>query len=311
MTARCRVLIIANPAAGTLGTDQVWQLVTRCRRTHDVDVRWTTAPGDAFHIAQSAVDSPLCTVVIAVGGDGTAREVAAGLATAWAGATPVAMLIVPAGTANSNYHTLWGDVPWPDAVDLALAKPSTRLRRLDLARVAELDRLVLSGASAGFPPQGIHAARTITDRSGPERYHAALVDLATRYVPYPGRVLVDGTEVHSGPTLLANVGGSRFRGGYFEVLPCSMTDDGLLDVCVVGAEYSAGEVMRLSRTGAHVARPGVVYARGRQVRIERTDGAPLWFEHDGEVLANPLAGVTLDVVPGAIPMLVGDVPAVG
>jgi diacylglycerol kinase (ATP) len=89
-----------------------------------------------------------------------------------------------------------------------------------------------------------------------------------------------------------------------------MTDDGLLDVCVVGGEYSAGEAMRLSRKGTHVSQPGVVYARGRQVRIERTDGARMWFEHDGEVLTDPLDSITLDVVPGAVPMLVGDVPAV-
>ncbi len=310
MTSLGRVLIVANPMAGTISNDQVWQLVTRCKKTHDVSVRWTTAPGDAFTIAQSAVDSPLYTVLIAVGGDGTAREVAAGLATAWNGLAPVAMMIVPAGTANSNYHTLWGELSWQDAVDEALAKPSTRLRHLDLARVSELDRLVLSGACSGFPPQAIHESRAITDWTGPARYHKALVNLAHRYVPYPGRVVVDGVEVHSGPTLFANVGGSRYRGGYFELLPHSVTDDGLLDVCVVGGEYSAGDVMRLSRKGAHVSRPGVVYARGRQIRIERTDGASMWFEHDGEVLVNPRSSVTLDVVPGAVPMLVGEGPAV-
>lgn len=310
MTSLGRVLIVANPMAGTISNDQVWQLVTRCKRTHDVSVRWTTGPGDAFAIAQSSVDSPLYTVLIAIGGDGTAREVAAGLATAWNGLAPVAMMIVPAGTANSNYHTLWGELSWQDAVDEALSKPSTRLRHLDLARVAELDRLVLAGACSGFPPQAIHESRAITDWAGPARYHKALVNLAPRFVPYPGRVVVDGVEVHSGPTLFANVGGSRYRGGYFELLPHSVTDDGLLDVCVVGGEYSAGEVMRLSRKGAHVSQPGVVYARGRQIRIERTDGASMWFEHDGEVLVNPRSSVTLDVVPGAVPMLVGDGPAV-
>jgi diacylglycerol kinase (ATP) len=47
----------------------------------------------------------------------------------------------------------------------------------------------------------------------------------------------------------------------------------------------------------------VVYERGRQVRIERTDGRPLWFEHDGEVLPLGPAEYTVDVVPAAVPVL--------
>lgn len=303
-----RVLIIANPAAGTVTPEQVWQLTTLCRRrARRVSVRWTSAAGDACRIAteaaESVVDDRSRTVVAAVGGDGTAREVAAGLASAWRGAGPVAMLIVPAGTANSCYHTLWGETPWPDAVRAALADPAGRTRGLDLTRLAGLDRLVLAGASAGFSPQAIHEAKAITHLAGPERYHAALVNLIPRYEPYPGRVLVDGRVVHSGPTLLANVGGSRYRGGYFELLPHSVPDDGLLDVCVIGAERDPAEMMRLTKTGAHVSCPGVVYERGRRVRIERTDGRPLWFEHDGEVLPHGASGFTLDVVAGAVPML--------
>jgi diacylglycerol kinase (ATP) len=316
-----RVLIIANPAAGTVSAGLVWELVRVCsRQIRDVSIRWTTKPGEATRIARKAAESvappvaeralalPVAvptprqeygTVVIAVGGDGTVREVAAGLASAWAGATPTPLLIVPAGTANSCYHTLFGTTPWQSVVAAALGEPTVRW--LDLARVA--GRLVFAGASAGFSPQAIHEARALTTHVGPNRYHAALVSLIPRYRPYPGRVTVDGRLVHSGPTLLVNVGGSRYRGGHFELLPRSLPDDGLLDVCVLGGEHSAADMMELTRTGAHLSQPGVVYERGRQVRIERTDGQPLWFEHDGEVLPPGPSEYTVDIMPAVLPVL--------
>jgi diacylglycerol kinase (ATP) len=276
-----RVLIIANPAAGTVTPALVSEVVRVCRRQVDhVSVRWTTDPPAT--ISQ--------TYVVAVGGDGTVREVA----TLCQGTTP--MLIVPAGTANSCYHNLFGRTPWQTTVESALRSPTVRW--LDLARVA--GRLAFSGASAGFSAQAIEEARA----PGPSRYQAALVNLIPRYRPYPGRVTVDGRVVHSGSTLLVNVGGSRYRGGHFQLLPRSVPDDGLLDVCVLGGEHSPAEMMELTRTGAHLSQPGVVYERGRQVRIERTDGRPLWFEHDGEVLPLGPAEYTVDVVPSALPVLV-------
>jgi diacylglycerol kinase (ATP) len=294
-----RVLIVANPAAGSVTPTLVWEIVRVCRRQVDrVSVRWTTGPGDAFRIAESSVDD----VVVAVGGDGTARDVAAGLAAGWSRS---AMLIVPAGTANSCYHTLFGTEPWQTTVADALRTPSSR--RLDLARLG--DRMVFAGASAGFSARAIHEARALASHAGPARYHAALVGLIPRYRPYPGRVTVDGRVVHSGPTLLANVGGSRFRGGYFELLPRSVQDDGLLDVCVIDGAHSPAYMMELTRTGAHLGLTGVRYERGRSVRIERTDGRPLWFEHDGEVLPLDRTEYTVDVVPAAVRVLSARAPA--
>jgi diacylglycerol kinase (ATP) len=293
--SRVRVLIIANPAAGNVSAGLVWQVIRACRQP--VSVRWTGCAGDATAMASQAANS--ADLVVAVGGDGTAREVAAGLATAW---RPVPMLVVPAGTANSLYRTLWDRTPWPAALSLALGGLPTR--RLDLARLD--DRLVLTGASAGFTPMVIHHAKTRGIS-----YQDAIRYAAPRYRPYPGRVLVDGKMVHSGSTFVVNVGGSRYRGGEYALLPNSAMDDGLLDVCVIGGEHPAVDVLALVRTGEHLDLPGVVYARGRQARVERTDDRPLWFEHDGEVLSAPRRGYTLTVLPGAVAVAAPDaVPAV-
>jgi diacylglycerol kinase (ATP) len=220
-------------------------------------------------------------------------------------AMSVAVFIVPAGTSNSCYRSFWGEQAWPAALDAALTHPARHTRLLDLALLAENGKLVLAGAATGFPPQAVHNAAALTHITGRAKYETALLELAATYRPYPGRVLVDGVEVHSGPTMLANVGGSRYRGGQFEVLPHSVVDDGLLDVCVIGGEHRPAEMLVLAKSGEHVTRSGVVYARGRRITLERTDGRPVWFEHDGEVLPEVGGSYTLEVLPAAIPMLVG------
>ena len=302
-----RVVIIANATAAAFTDSVVADLVSRCeRRADDVVLHHTAEPGHATKLAESTSDGS--TIMLSVGGDGTAREVVHGLAGC---ADPAPLFIVPAGGANSCYRSFWGEVPWPDALDQVLAKPAAHTRRMDLARLAENDMLVLAGASAGFPPQAVHKAKTLTELTGRARYEKALIDVAATYRPFPGRVTVDDVEIHNGQTMLANVGGSRYRGGQFEILPHSIVDDGLLDVCVIGGEHDATEMLTVVRAAQHVIRSGVTYARGRQVTIERTDQQPLWFEHDGEVLPDFGYRCTLDVVPQAIPILVGDAADLG
>ncbi|MFL6143069.1 MAG: diacylglycerol/lipid kinase family protein [Labedaea sp.] len=308
-----RAVIIANPAARGCTDDAVTQAEALCRqRVGEVSVAWTAEPEHATKLAAESIsDTP--TAVLAVGGDGTAREVVHGLvsrdrrqdATPPGDLAAVAMFIVPAGTSNSCYRSFWGEQAWPAALDAALTRPERYTRLLDLALLAENGKLVLAGAATGFPPQAVHNAAALTHITGRAKYETALVRLAATYQPYPGRVLVDGVVIHSGPTMLANVGGSRYRGGQFEVLPHSVVDDGLLDVCVIGGEHSPAEMLALTRTGEHLIRSGVVYARGRRITLERTDGRPVWFEHDGEVLPETGGSYTLEVVPAAVPMLVG------
>jgi diacylglycerol kinase (ATP) len=295
-------LVLVNPAAEGVCEPLVGELVARCgARFAAITVQWTQSRGEAVSAAAGAVRGGW-EVVVAVGGDGTVREVAQGIAVTATGSGATTLFVVPAGTANSSYRSLWGTRDWREALDLALADRDGHRRRLDLAKLVETGDLVLVGACAGFSPAAIHAAKSFSQLSGHARYDAALWHAARTFEPYPGKVTVDGIPVHTGPTLLANIGGSRHRGGHYEVLPHSVLDDGLLDVCVIGAEYHPSTILDLIEDARHVSEPGVVYARGQRIMIERTDGKPVWFEHDGEVLVNFHHTFTLEVLPGALPV---------
>ncbi|MFP8885475.1 diacylglycerol/lipid kinase family protein [Streptomyces mangrovi] len=299
-------LIVANPAAGTTRTELVEEVVETCReRLGRTTVHVTTCRGDATGAVREALRGKgrekAPDLVVAIGGDGTVHEVVEGMVPGRRPAT-AALAIVPAGTGNSGYRMLWGDRPWRESLGAVLGGPAggARKRRLDLAALAETGGLVFLGACSGVIAQALETARGIP-LTGRPRYERAFARTAASFIPYPGRVTVDGALLHEGDTVLANIGGGRFRGGQYLVLPHSLPDDGLLDICVIGAEVHPREVPGLTLTGGHLDRPGVVYSRGRRITVERLDGAPLCFEHDGELQRGDWRTMTLDVLPGMIP----------
>ncbi|MGW4077660.1 diacylglycerol/lipid kinase family protein [Streptomyces asiaticus] len=301
-----RCVVIANPNAGIVSESLVGEVADRCcRLSFVVEVVWAREPGEAQRAARAAVaesDGASLTVIVSVGGDGTAWEVATGMTMAADLSASVALLVVPAGTGNSNFRSHWGESDWRFALDMALGSPGKHLRALDLANIVEEDRLVVLGAGAGLTAQVLQDAGEVP-LTGAARLQEGLLRAAVGFTPYPGRVTVDGEVVHEGRTVFANVGGGRHRAWQYDVLPHSVLDDGLLDYCVVGAGTEPRALPELLRTGRHVLRPDTVYGRGRQVVIERLDGAALCFEHDGELLPAGRSRYTLDVLPGRLSVL--------
>ncbi|MFE1775561.1 diacylglycerol/lipid kinase family protein [Streptomyces sp. NPDC059008] len=296
--------IIANPKAGSTQIDFVSAVQDACS-THceSVEVLWTKKPGHAAELARQCVpagDSGRPDAIVSIGGDGTLREVVTGLIDAGSSDIPP-LLVLPGGTGNSNYRHLWDDLPWQQTVAAALTGAGGECRTLDLARILNPSRLVVLGTSTGLFAEATAEALTVPV-AGRARYQQAIASVMARYIPYAGRVVVDGTVVHDGKTVLVNVGGGRHRAGVFDVLPRSVPDDGLLDVCVIGADMPVTEALQRMRNGTHLESEAVHYARGRSITVERTDGAPLRFEHDGEVVPADTQAFTIEVVPAALPV---------
>lgn len=304
--------MVANPAARGGAGEVAERVAARLRAGFEgVDVLSTAGAGDGVALARAAAGAADTGLVVAVGGDGTAREVAQGMAEGlgtWTGAAPAAgdaprLLVVPAGTGNSLHRALWGDMPWEESLDL-LERGGTVRRDLDLARIEGHGRAVLLGASAGFLRWAVEATARFPDLGGRELYAAAGLAAAQELRPYAARVSVDGQVLCEGPTALAAVGGARRRGGSLAVLPRSLLDDGLLDVCVLSAA-GAGEavgLLMLAMEGRHLDQPGVGYAQGRSVTLEALDG-PLPFEHDGDLWPGDERSITLTVVRAAVPVV--------
>ncbi|WP_413760391.1 diacylglycerol/lipid kinase family protein [Streptomyces sp. MMBL 11-3] len=307
--ARSAVLI-ANPQAGSRERQPVDEVVALCAGlVPHLDVVLTEYPGHAEESAAKAAASAADAVVV-LGGDGTTREAASGLVRSGR-AEPPAMLNLPFGTGNSFYREIWADAPWRQVVTGALGGAGPRLRRVDMAHVRETGALALLGAGAGLIADALEVAQGMFDVQGRDRYQRAVARFMSAYTPYEGRVSVDGEVVHEGPVTLVNVGGGRYRAGRFKLLPHSVVDDGLLDVCVVGGEMGVRELAGLTHDGGHLGHPGVTYRTGTRCVVERTDGRPLSFEHDGELCTAGSSRYTIDLLPGVLPVLSPAVPESG
>jgi diacylglycerol kinase (ATP) len=319
-------LIVANPVAGT-GSPSPGDVAACCGAAGAaVRVVLTARPGEAIlQVARATSARTAPDVVVAVGGDGTVREVAEGLARGlgrWPTATDgvparvSALLTVPAGSGNSAHRAVWGERPWREAVAAAFDSAAHRVRVLDLIRLVELDRAAVLGVNAGLVAAvASHVERDKEgDRGRPshsagaggdERYWNAMARALAEFQPAQLRVAVDGRVLHEGGAMLVTVGGvRRFGRGAFALLPRSVLDDALLDVCVT-AEVTTerlAELAALVPAGAHVAEGEVTYERGAIVRIERLDGAGLEIEHDGDPLIAP-ATMTLEVLAAAVPVI--------
>jgi diacylglycerol kinase (ATP) len=301
-----RGLLIGNPVAGERDPALIGAVVRYCSLfLDDWTVLLTAYRGHAEELAAKAVAEGV-DVVVGVGGDGTICEIASGLARASAvrcGFAVPALMIIPTGTGNSFYREIWSDRPWQRAVDIGFTGDRPHIRRVDMARVRETDARFLLGACSGLVAEALVTVAAVTELHGRDRYREAVTLALSYFTPYPGWVSVDGRVVHEGTVVLANVGGGRYRGGWFKVLPHSILDDGLLDVCVVSGELDPRRLPGLTRDGGHVDCPEVVYERGRQVVIARTDGEPLTFEHDGELQSDPVHRYTLEVLPNVLSVI--------
>ncbi|MGV9680336.1 diacylglycerol/lipid kinase family protein [Nocardia sp. NPDC003482] len=300
-----RIAVIVNPAAGGNPFDLI-DVLTAEHPARAITVHPTAGRGDGEKLAYdlaTAADRP--DAVVAVGGDGTVGEVVAGLhrATSIDPGTDPALVVAPGGTGNSNYRGLWDDLPWPDVARMLRDPAAVRERRIDLLHVDELDRAVLLGSATGVLPAALTAAATLPLR-GRERLLTATLTALTTFRPFRVRVTLDGRPFADTAALVTNVSGFRHRGGLLRLMPRSVLDDGLLDVLVVTADAEVEPLVQAVLAGDITEIPGVHYAQGKHVTIERTDGEPITFEHDGELRTAATPNYAVTVLPHALKVLV-------
>jgi diacylglycerol kinase (ATP) len=296
------VLVIANPAAAAVTRDLVSEIERALEPlTNSCRTEWLRAPGDAKRILAESAPAGL---VVAVGGDGTVAEVASTLAAI--GNQERVLLPLPAGSGNSTSRNLWGDVEYREILD-AIAGGGYTTRTIDLMYLREPGATVILGASTGFLAQVLINARAVDPSvTGIERYYAGAADVLESMPDHPTRVTVDGVVLFDGPASSVAVGGGRYRARFFEFLPESILDDGLLDISTMSAldAEAVTDLVPLLLGGQQLGRPEVRYTRGRHVVIESTDGRDLVAEFDGEVWDGARNRLTIDVVPGALRVLV-------
>lgn len=291
-----------NPAAGRRSPTHVEEAV---RRSFDrrgigatIDTAFTRTGMDATGIARDARER--YDIVAAVGGDGTVRDVAAGLAGA---GTPLA--IIPNGTAN----VLAADLGIPPRTGGAadLLRADARTAPLDLGDVN--GRPFVLNVAAGY------AARIMLDtphawkrRIGFFAYLPASVRATFARDRAHATIDVDGVRRYDGRAQMIFVANSGGIGGRaIQIAERVRYDDGLFTVAVFGPRSPLGTLVAFTQLAARRwdRIEGAHYWEGARVAV--TCDPPLPVQVDGDGMG--VTPFTIRMRPAALRVIVPDTPA--
>lgn len=292
--------------SGGRASARAWSALLQAlsRRFPDIDVRETTAAGQAAYLARELVASG-CDLVIAVGGDGTVSDVVDGILSSSRPKTPFSL--IPNGT-GCDFARNFRLANTPQAIANQIAEAPVRF--IDVVRISgpavdggNILRHFANIASVGVSGE-IVSSMNEAPRSrllgGSTRFMLYSALGIIRYRPQSVRVVVDGEEVYAGGVTVASVANGAWFGGGMHVVPQADLTDGLLDVAVMRATSKIGQLGLLARLprAAHVCHPLLSFHKGRSVEITPLDEGRFSCEADGE---NPgLKAMRADILPAGL-----------
>jgi len=310
-----KVLAIVNPVAGKArGARLRAKAVDELKRLFpDIAFAQTNAPGHAMALARDAKDSDL---IIAVGGDGTVREVASGLISSTGileSSTPRPLLaVIPVGSCNDLPKNV--GIP-SDVIQACRVAKEGNARPIDIIRVEMSENgntqqtYFANAAGFGFDAVVTTEAQKSRHLRGMLLYLVAIIR-TLRHLECPlVRIRAGGLsparpaaqfEAERRVLMVAAANGPYYGGG-LKVAPDARPDDGLIDICIGWEMGWWSTLKKLPRfvAGTHVTLKEVRMLRGPELELEFLE--PVQVELDGDVLVpQPFSRFRLSVLPGAI-----------
>ena len=298
-----RALCIVNPAAGAGRTERLLPGILAALHAAglDPDFTLTRAPGHAVALAAQALPAR-ADLVVAVGGDGTAHEVANGLLRQ---AERPPLGLIQTGTGRDLSRLL--GLPRPiEAQARGLAQAPARW--LDVGWCAYQgpagpeQRAFLLLAGVGLSARIVQRA-TGWKRLGPLTYLAATLAEWWRARPYPTPLGPDGEEsARLYDTMLLN---APWVGGGMHLAPTADPQDGTLEFLLTRDQPRLRLLSLLARlyTGSHINHSGVRYGKIERWQAAPTPPQPVAL--DGEVVG--VSPARFWVQPRALEILAAEV----
>jgi diacylglycerol kinase (ATP) len=276
-----RVVIFANPIAGR-GKGRVlaeklrdrferegWEAVTAFERPDEVNS--TILAG--------------MTAAVSIGGDGTLRSVVERVTDGGKTEGP-GVLVVPMGTANLMGRHLGVGLGVKGLEERAVAAiAGRRVVKLDVWKIrsAQSEQMFLLMVGIGLDGEIVHALDRV--RKGPIGFASYVIPAFGTLAGYRFHAIeveVDGRVVWPMGPAVAFAGNVKEYGTGFPILPLARSDDELLDVCVLPAKSATDLIEHAVAmvAGEHHMREGVVYVKGKGVRVRSKE--PVAVQADGD-----------------------------
>ncbi|HSD11283.1 MAG TPA: diacylglycerol kinase family protein [Candidatus Binatia bacterium] len=305
MTRSLRTFVVVNPVSAGGSTRRRWDLIAKTleRAIGSFEHTFTNAVRHATTLAREALAAGF-ELIIAVGGDGTANEVACGF---FEGTRPIgrdAVLgVIPHGTGCDLPRTM----DRAKTVEEACARMAgLSARTIDVGHVSFIghddrpaERVFLNVLSFGCGGAVVHALRRGSKRAGGRiAFMLTTARVLFRYRDQPVTVSIDGGPAESLVITNYAVCNGRYFGGGMQVAPRAEVDDGLLDT-TVWAGFGLRDFILKRRSvydGSHVDAPGTTISRMR--RLEATSTERVLLDVDGESAGR--LPICVEVLPHAL-----------
>ena len=282
-------MLICNPRAGRGGALRALPEVRRHLEARALahDVVLAERPGHATALARQAIRNG-CRFAVAVGGDGTVREVVNGMIEADRALDPGAVLGVVAAGTSCDFVRTFGI---PALAGHAVAHlDGAESFAIDVGKLTcesageQVSSYFCNVAEVGLGAEVVRLANRLPGWLGPVLYPSAWWMSVPRYRPAQATVdLVDRRhEGALGGLVVANCQFSR-RGA--KIAPRAAPTDGLLDVAIEHASRME-QIAMLPRVyrGEHLPHPDVLEAKRVRVSVEAE--RPLLVAADGAILGH-------------------------
>ena len=296
-----RARMVINPSSGRMTSQKVAERVIESLMadgtlTH-VDTIQTQKVRDAYQAARVFHDWQY-DLFIAVGGDGTINEVVSGLLD---GHHQTPLAIIPAGTMN----------------DFAVARnlPRTESKICDMIRGRNMEIVDIGRANSQYFVN-VAAAGLLTDVAYKVPVESKTVlgqlayvlegarDLSTQMIrPLHMHFETDDRQFDE-DILLFLVTNTSSVGGFRNLAPEALVDDGLLDVMIVHRQNVLELLPLLVQlvNGDHVNNPKITYFQTSRLKVTCAEPCDVPLDLDGEFGGN--LPVDIKVLPKALRLLV-------
>ena len=331
-----RVVSIVNPVAGKAQGAKLREraLEELTRIFPESTFLYTSGPGHAIELAQSAADAEL---IVAVGGDGTVREIVCGLMSANPDITTKAqrhkaegmkpemlnqersafghssfipppsslpsLAVIPVGSCNDLPRNV--GIP-RDVIEACRVAKDGRPRPIDVIRVEMSDSsdaqqtYFANAAGFGFDAVVTTEAQKAKHLRGMLLYLVAIIRTLSHLECPLVRIRAGDFSAEQRVLMVAAANGQYYGGG-LKVAPEAKPDDGLIEVCIGWEMGWWSTLKKLPRfvAGTHVTLKEVKMLRGPELELEFLE--PVNVELDGDVLSpQPFRRFRLTTLPGAI-----------
>ncbi len=285
------IYVVCNPIAGNGAAKRASEQIQAELEKRNIPFTYCTSDyaGHAVELSQQAVKNG-ADKIIAIGGDGTLREVATALKD-----TEVTLGIIPCGTGNDLSRALHIPHDTVKALEIAL---SGERRQMDAAMAN--DELYFNVAGFGFDVDVLDATLLFKEKykNGSIAYLRGLLH-SMRTMKLRKTTITTPDGVLEKNCLIIAVGNGTHFGGGMMVTPKADPFDGLLDVCI-GSDVTKAVLLRVLTKflkGKHIAYTKyITYFKATEVTAVCEPASRI--EVDGDVM--PGTPVTFRVLPKAL-----------